>query len=261
MKLMVLDGNSILNRAFYGIRLLTTTDGLYTNAVYGFLMILQKLIAEDSPDALCVAFDLKGPTFRHELFDGYKAKRKGMPEELAVQLPYIKQVLSAMNIRIYEAEGFEADDLIGAIASRCSASGWECAVVTGDRDSLQLIDRNIRVKLVTTRGGKTETTEYDEAVFFSEYGFPPIRLIDLKALMGDSSDNIPGVKGIGEKTAVELIRRFHTLDDVYSRLIHRTSNRRSGKSWRKAGMRPSCPISSPQSIKTHPWTFCPKTIC
>lgn len=215
---MVLDGNSILNRAFYGIRLLSTTDGLYTNAVYGFIMILQKLLADDSPDALCATFDLKGPTFRHDLYDGYKAKRKGMPDELAVQLPYIKQVLAAMNIRIYEKEGYEADDLIGAIASSCASSGWECVVVTGDRDSLQLIGENVRVKLVTTRGGKTETTEYDEAGFSTEYGFAPINLIDLKALMGDSSDNIPGVAGIGEKTAMDLIRRFGTLERVYQNL-------------------------------------------
>jgi DNA polymerase-1 len=145
---------ALLNRAFYGIRLLSTTDGLYTNAVYGFIMILQKLLADDSPDALCATFDLKGPTFRHDLYDGYKAKRKGMPDVLPSSIPYIKQVLAAMNIRIYEKEGYEADDLIGAIASSCASSGWECVVVTGDRDSLQLIGENVRVKLVTTRGGK-----------------------------------------------------------------------------------------------------------
>ena len=218
MKLMVLDGNSIFNRAFYGIRLLSTSDGLYTNAVYGFIMILQKLLADDSPDALCVTFDLKGPTFRHDMYDGYKAKRKGMPEELAVQLPYLKQVLTAMNIRFYEQDGYEADDLTGTISSVSANLGWECVIVTGDKDSLQLIAQNVRVKLVSTRGGKTDSTEYDEAAFFAEYGFPQVNLIDLKALMGDSSDNIPGVAGIGEKTASELIRRFGTLEQVYQNL-------------------------------------------
>lgn len=218
MKLMVLDGNSILNRAFYAIRLLNTSDGLYTNAVYGFITILQKLINEDDPDALCVTFDTRAPTFRHSLFTEYKATRKGMPDELAVQLPLIKQVLTAMNIPIYELEGYEADDLIGTIASVSSGSGWDCAIVTGDRDSLQLIDGRVRVKLVSTYAGKSETTEYDEKAFFDKYGFMPEYLVDLKALMGDSSDNIPGVAGIGEKTASELIRRFKTLEGVYDNL-------------------------------------------
>lgn len=218
MKLMALDGNSILNRAFYAIRFLTTSDGLYTNAVYGFINILQKLLSEDSPDALCVTFDMHAPTFRHELYDGYKATRKGMPDELAQQLPLLKQVLDAMNIPIYELEGFEADDLLGTIASICSNIGWNCLIVTGDRDNLQLVEQKTHVKLISTRGGKTESTEYDESTFFSKYGFMPENLVDLKALMGDSSDNIPGVAGVGEKTATQLICRFKTLKEVYSNL-------------------------------------------
>jgi len=216
MKLMVIDGNSILNRAFYGIRLLSTASGLYTNAVYGFLNILQRLISEDKPDALCVTFDLKAPTFRHKMYDGYKASRKGMPDELAMQVPYIKSVLDAMNIPRYELEGYEADDLIGTISRRCADAGWDCIAVTGDRDSLQLITDSTHVKLVTSKAGKNEYVEYDPAVFQEKYGFEPIHLIDLKALMGDSSDCIPGVAGIGEKTATDLIVKHRTIDKVFS---------------------------------------------
>lgn len=218
MKLMVLDGNSIINRSFYAIRLLTTSDGLFTNAVYGFITTLQKLLDEDSPDALCVAFDMHAPTFRHSLYDKYKATRKAMPEELAVQLPLIRQVLRAMKIPIYELEGYEADDLVGTIAAVCSGSGWDCVIVTGDRDNLQLIDDRVHVKLVSTYGGKSSSTEYDEEAFIGKYGFRPENIVDLKALMGDSSDNIPGVAGVGEKTATELIRRFKTLEGVYENL-------------------------------------------
>lgn len=218
MKLMVIDGNSILNRAFYGIRLLSTASGLYTNAVYGFLNIMQKLLSEDEPDALCVTFDLKAPTFRHKMYDGYKASRKGMPDELAMQLPYIKSVLDAMNIARYELEGYEADDLIGTISRRCSDAGWECIAVTGDRDSLQLITNSTHVKLVTSKAGKNEYIEYDPTVFQEKYGFEPIHLIDLKALMGDSSDCIPGVAGVGEKTASDLIVRYRSLENVFAAL-------------------------------------------
>lgn len=218
MKLMVIDGNSILNRAYYGIRLLSTASGLYTNAVYGFLNILQKLLSEDAPDALCVTFDLKAPTFRHKMYEGYKANRKGMPDELAMQLPYIKSVLDAMNICRYELEGYEADDLIGTISRRCSDAGWDCIAVTGDRDSLQLITDSTHIKLVTSKAGKNEYVEYDPAVFEEKYGFEPIHLIDLKALMGDSSDNIPGVAGVGEKTASELICKYRSLDNVFAAL-------------------------------------------
>jgi len=216
MKLMVIDGNSILNRAFYGIHLLSTATGLYTNAVYGFLNILQRLLSEDKPDALCVTFDLKAPTFRHKMYDGYKASRKGMPDELAMQVPYIKSVLDAMNIPRYELEGYEADDLIGTISRRCTDAGWECIAVTGDRDSLQLITDSTHVKLVTSKAGKNEYVEYDPAVFQEKYGFEPIHLIDLKALMGDSSDCIPGVAGVGEKTATDLICKYRTIDNVFA---------------------------------------------
>ncbi len=217
MKLMVLDGNSIVNRAFYGVRLLSTRDGLYTNAIYGFLNILQKLVDEEGPDALCVAFDLKAPTFRHLAYEGYKATRHGMPEELAMQMPVLKEVLGAMNIPRYELEGWEADDLLGTISRRCEAAGWDCTVVTGDKDSLQLITEHTSVKLVSTRMGQTTTREMTPETFREEYGFDPIHIIDLKSLMGDSSDNIPGVKGVGEKTAMDLLRRYHSVREIYER--------------------------------------------
>ncbi len=218
MKLMVLDGNSIINRSFYGVRPLSTKDGFFTNAIFGFLNILEKLRTEETPDALCVAFDLKGPTFRHLRYDGYKATRHPMPEELAMQLPVMKQVLTAMRIPIFSCQGWEADDVIGTIGRRCGDSGWDCVIVTGDRDSLQLIDEHVHVKLIVTKQAQTTSTEYDEALFTREYGFAPIRLIDLKSLMGDSSDNIPGVAGIGPKTATQLLLDYGTLDGVYAHL-------------------------------------------
>ena len=212
MKLMILDGNSVINRAFYGVRPLTTRDGLYTNAIFGFLNILQHVRSEEKPDALCVAFDLHGPTFRHLQYEGYKATRHGMPEELAMQMPVMKEVLSAMNIPIYECQGWEADDVIGTVADQCEKQGWNCVILTGDRDSLQLVNNSVTVKLVRTQGGQTNTTNYTPEVFREEYGLEPIRLIDLKALMGDSSDNIPGVAGVGPKTASELLKKYGTLD-------------------------------------------------
>ena len=218
MKLLILDGNSVINRAFFGVRPLTTRDGLYTNAIYGFLNILEKMEKEEQPEAVCVAFDLHGPTFRHEKYDGYKATRHGMPEELAMQMPVMKDVLRAMNIPIYECQGWEADDIIGTVGRICSNNDWECVVVTGDRDSLQLIDENVHIKLVISKPGQTTATLYDRAKFEEEYGFAPKKLIDLKALMGDSSDNIPGVKGIGEKTAMNLLHKFGSLDGVYENL-------------------------------------------
>ena len=218
MKLMVIDGNSILNRAFYGIKLLTTKDGLPTNAVYGSLNILLKLTDEEKPDALCVTFDRKAPTFRHLAYEGYKAQRKGMPDELAAQLPVIKDVLDAMNIPRYELDGWEADDLIGTIAARDTAAGWDTVIVTGDKDSLQLVTESTRVKLVSTRMGQTTTKEMTPDSFREQYGFDPIHIIDLKALMGDASDNIPGVKGIGEKTAMDLIQRYQSVSAIYAGL-------------------------------------------
>ena len=218
MKLMILDGNSILNRAFYGVRILTTKEGLCTNAIFGFLNILERLRKEETPDALCVAFDLKAPTFRHLQYDGYKATRHPMPDELAMQLPYMKDVLRAMHIPIFECEGWEADDVLGTVGRLCGEDGWECVIVTGDRDSLQLVDEHVHVKLITTKGGQTTATLYDEAAFTAEYGFAPKRLIDLKSLMGDSSDNIPGVAGVGPKTATGLLLEYGTLDGIYEHL-------------------------------------------
>ena len=230
MKLMILDGNSVINRAFYGVRLLTTKDGQYTNAIYGFLNILDKMRQEENPDALCVAFDLHGPTFRHEQYDQYKATRHGMPEELAQQMPVMKDVLRAMNIPMYACQGWEADDVIGTVAKRCAAAGWDCVVVTGDRDSLQLVDNRVTVKLIVTKAGQTNSTNYTPEVFRTEYGFEPIRLIDLKALMGDSSDNIPGVAGVGPKTAMDLLHKYGTLDGVFDNL---TPQNMKGKLYEK----------------------------
>ena len=218
MKLMILDGNSVINRAYFGVKPLTNREGLFTHAIFGFLNILERMEKEEQPDAVCVSFDLHGPTFRHLKYDGYKATRHGMPEELAMQMPVMKDVLRAMNIPIYECQGWEADDVIGTVGKICSNNGWECVVVTGDRDSLQLIDENVHIKLVLTKGGQTTATLYTEEKFKEEYGFEPKRLIDLKALMGDSSDNIPGVAGVGPKTATDLLLKFGTLDGVYENL-------------------------------------------
>ena len=217
MKLMVLDGNSIVNRAFYGVsQNLTTRDGQPTNAIFGFLNILNKLLEEEKPEALCVTFDRKAPTFRHLAYEGYKAQRKGMPEELASQMPILKDVLSAMNIPTYELDGWEADDLIGTISVKDTAAGWETVIVTGDKDSLQLITDTTTVKLVSTRMGHTTSRDMTPETFRAEYGFEPIHIIDLKALMGDSSDNIPGVKGVGEKTAMALVQRYYSVDALYA---------------------------------------------
>ena len=218
MKLMVIDGNSIVNRAFYGVRMLNTRDGRPTNAVFGFVNILLKLLEQEKPDGVCCTFDLRAPTFRHLAYDGYKATRKGMPEELAVQMPVLKQVLDAMNIPRYELAGWEADDLIGTIARISAAKGWNTVAVTGDKDSLQLISDTVTVALVTTRMGQTTTRAMTPAAFREEYGFDPIHMIDLKALMGDTSDNIPGVKGVGEKTAMDLIQRYQSIDAIYADL-------------------------------------------
>ena len=218
MKLLILDGNSVINRAYFGVKPLTTRDGLYTHAIFGFLNILERMQKEEQPDAVAVAFDLHGPTFRHLRYDGYKATRHGMPEELAQQMPVMKQVLRAMSIPIYECQGWEADDVIGTVGRICSNNAWQCVIVTGDRDSLQLIDDNVNVKLVISKPGQTNATLYDRAQFEAEYGFEPKKLIDLKALMGDASDNIPGVAGVGPKTAKELLLKFGSLDGVYANL-------------------------------------------
>ena len=218
MKLMVLDGNSILNRAYYGIRPLSTREGLYTHAVYGFITTLQRLLDEENPEALCVTFDRREPTFRHRADADYKAQRKPMPPELAMQLPVMKQVLSAMSVPCYELAGYEADDLIGTISRKCQAAGWDCVIVTGDKDSLQLITDRTKVKLVSTRMGQTTTKDMTPETFREQYGFDPIHMIDLKALMGDTSDNIPGVPGVGEKTAMALVQQYGDIDALYRRL-------------------------------------------
>lgn len=215
MKLLVLDGNSILNRAFYGIKLLTTKDGRYTNAIYGFMNILMKLEDEVTPDAVAVTFDLKAPTFRHKLYDGYKANRKGMPAELAEQMPVLKELLTALGYKIVTKEGFEADDIIGTLSAHIGADD-RCYIATGDRDSLQLVRENVQVLLASTKMGRAETNVYDIARIHAEYGVTPRQMIDIKALMGDSSDNIPGVAGIGKKTAEDLVQRFGSIDRIYA---------------------------------------------
>ena len=218
MKLMILDGNSIVNRAFYGVRPLNAPDGRPTNAVYGFLAILQKLLEEQKPEAVCVSFDLKAPTFRHKEYEGYKAQRKAMPEELAEQIPMLKETLDAMGIRRYELEGYEADDILGTASAICERDGWDCVIVTGDKDSLQLISDKTSVCNVKTRMGQTETIVYTPERFREEYGFEPKLMVDLKALMGDSSDNIPGVPGVGEKTAMALVQNYGTRENIYAKL-------------------------------------------
>ena len=218
MKLLVIDGNSIINRAFYGIKLLTTKDGQYTNAVYGFINILNKLLDTENPDSVAVAFDLKAPTFRHKMYTEYKAGRKGMPEELHSQMPIMKQWLNLAGYTYIECEGFEADDILGTLARHCEETGNECVISTGDRDSLQLVSDKTRVLLAATRMGKTEIINYDKAALFEKYGLAPQEMIELKALMGDSSDNIPGVAGVGEKTATDLITRYHSIDYIYENI-------------------------------------------
>lgn len=214
MKMLIIDGNSILNRAFYGIKLLSNKNGVFTNAIFGFMNIYFKNIAEVKPDCAAVAFDLRSPTFRHKAVAAYKANRKGMPPELAQQLPLIKKLLTLMGITILEKEGFEADDILGTLSKACSENKIECSVLTGDRDSLQLIDKYVTVRLATTK----ETILYTPERFYEDYGFEPIKLIDLKALMGDSSDNIKGVAGIGEKTAKSLVANYGTIENLYKNL-------------------------------------------
>ena len=218
MKLLVLDGNSIVNRAFYGIKLLTTHDGSYTNAIYGLLNILPKLLADEPPDEVAIAFDLRAPTFRHKMYDQYKGTRKGMPQELADQLPALKELLAALGFVMVSREGWEADDILGTLAAACTARGDECRIATGDRDSLQLAAPGVAILLASTKMGRSETVVMDEAAVREKYGVEPKQLIEVKALMGDTSDNIPGVAGIGEKTALALISAFGSLDGVYANL-------------------------------------------
>ena len=218
MKLLVLDGNSIVNRAFYGVKLLSTKDGLFTNAIYGFMTMLQKLKDESQPDAVAIAFDLKAPTFRHKMYAGYKAQRKGMPPELAQQMPTLKELLTDLGYPLIECEGFEADDILGTLAKTCEETGNECLIATGDRDSLQLVAPHVSVRLAATKFGQPQVTIYDEARIKEEYGVTPPQMIDIKAIQGDSSDNIPGVAGIGPKGAGELIQKYGSLSYIYDHL-------------------------------------------
>lgn len=220
-RLMIVDGNSIMNRAFYGLlnqKMLASADGTPTNAVYGFMTIILKQYREIEPDYFCVTFDLKKPTFRHLKYSGYKAQRKGMPEELAVQMPIIKKTLKAFGIEILEAEGYEADDIIGTVSRICDEKDIEAYILTGDKDSLQLASKNTHIALPITKSGNTQVELYDEDAVFEKYGVKPIQMIEVKSLMGDSSDNIPGVKGVGEKTALDLIKSYSDLDGVYTAL-------------------------------------------
>jgi len=217
MKLLVLDGNSILNRAFYGIKLLTTKDGRYTNAIYGFMNILMKLEQDVKPDSVAITFDLKAPTFRHKMYADYKAGRKPMPPELAEQMPVLKDLLDALGYKLLSKEGFEADDLIGTLAAHTPRDS-QCYIATGDRDSLQLVSKNVTVLLAATKMGRAETTVCDEAKIKEDYGVTPEQMKDIKALMGDSSDNIPGVAGVGKKTAEDLIVKYGSIDYIYENL-------------------------------------------
>ena len=218
MRLLVIDGNSIANRAFYGIKLLTTKDGRYTNAIYGFLNILLSLLKECQPDEVAVAFDLKAPTFRHKMYDGYKATRHAMPEELAQQMPVLKQLLADLGYRTVTAEGWEADDILGTLAAACATRKDDCFLATGDRDSLQLVSETTTVLLAATVMGRSKTVVMDEDAIQEKYGLAPKQLIEVKSLMGDTSDNIPGVKGIGEKTALSLVQTFGSLEGVYENI-------------------------------------------
>ena len=217
-KLVLIDGNSILNRAFYGImgnKMLTTPDGKYTNAVYGFLAILFKVMDDLNPEYIAVAFDLKAPTARHKLYEGYKATRKGMPNELAEQMPIVKEILGLMNITIIEKEGYEADDILGTLAKEGEKKGLDVVIVSGDRDTFQLTSKNISVRIPHTKVGKTETDTFGEAEIIEKYGVKPLQLIEVKGLMGDTSDNIPGVPGVGEKTALDLVKTYKSIDKLY----------------------------------------------
>ena len=216
--LMIVDGNSIINRAFYAIKALANKNGMFTNGIYGFLNILFKNMDTLNPDYIAVTFDLKAPTFRHIKYPLYKAQRKKMPTELAMQMPVLKEILHAMNITILEKEGYEADDIIGTVSRICDENGVECRIITGDKDDLQLASDTTKVMLTVTRMGKTETTEFDAAAVKEKYGVTPAEFIDVKGLMGDSSDNVPGVNGIGEKSAFALISEFGSIENLYKNL-------------------------------------------
>ena len=220
-KFVLVDGNSIMNRAFYGImgsKMLTTKDGKYTNAVYGFLAILFKLLDDIQPQYMAVAFDLKAPTARHKMYEGYKANRHGMPDELAEQMPIIKEVLRAMNIDIIEMEGYEADDILGTLSCYGEAQNLNVTILSGDRDTFQLATDRVTIRIPHTKGGKTETDEYNREKIIEKYGLEPKQLIEVKGLQGDASDNIPGVPGVGEKTALKLVQKYGSIENLYKKI-------------------------------------------
>ena len=224
-KLVLIDGNSILNRAFYGImgnKMLTTPDGKYTNAVYGFLAIMFKAMDDIKPDYMAVAFDLKAPTARHKMYEGYKATRKGMPNELAEQMPIVKEILELMHITVIEKEGYEADDILGTLAKEGEKAGLEVTIVSGDRDTFQLASKKISIRIPHTKVGKTEIDTFGEKEIKEKYGVKPKQLIEVKGLMGDTSDNIPGVPGVGEKTALELVKTYKSMDKLYEAIENNT---------------------------------------
>ncbi len=224
-KFVLIDGHSILNRAFYGVPELTNSEGLHTNAVYGFLNIMFKILDEEKPDYLTVAFDLSAPTFRHKMYGGYKGTRKPMPHELVEQVPLIKEALTDMNVCVVTKEGYEADDILGTLAKRAEAEGMIVSVVSGDRDLLQLATDNIKIRIPKTKKGTTEIEDYNTAQVVETYGVTPVEFIDMKALMGDASDNIPGVPGIGEKTAGAIISKYHSIENAYEHVEELTPNK------------------------------------
>lgn len=220
-RLLVIDGNSIINRAFYGIlgnKMLMTADGKYTNAIYGFLSIMFKIIDDLNPDYLAIAFDLKSPTKRHKLYKEYKGTRKGMPDELAEQMPILKEILRSMNIKIIEKEEYEADDILGTLANIAAKENINVTILSGDRDTFQLVNEKINVRIPHTKAGKTETEDYDENKIKEIYGLQPKKLIEVKGLMGDTSDNIPGVPGVGEKTAIKLVKEYGSIENLYEKV-------------------------------------------
>ncbi len=230
-KLLLIDGNSIANRAFYGImgnKMLTTKDGKYTNAVYGFLAIMFKILDDLKPDYMAVSFDLKAPTARHKMYEGYKANRHGMPEELAQQMPIIKEILMAMNIDIVQKEGYEGDDILGTLAKFGEEQNLDVTILSGDRDTFQLATDKVTIRIPRTKAGKTETEDYDRNKILQEYGLEPKALIEVKGLQGDSSDNIPGVPGIGPKTAINLIKKYGTIENMY-KMIEKGEDDLKGK--------------------------------
>ena len=215
-KIVLIDGHSILNRAFFGLPDLTNSEGLHTNAIYGFLTIMMKILEEEKPEYLTVAFDVHAPTFRHKMYAEYKGTRKPMAEELRQQVPVIKEVLGAMGVKTIEQAGLEADDLLGTLAGRCEAQGMEVSIISGDRDLLQLATEHVKIRIPKTKQGKTEVEDYYAKDVKERYQVTPEEFIDLKALMGDSSDNIPGVPSIGEKTATKIITEYHSIEEAYA---------------------------------------------